>query len=165
MCTVEFALVSPTLSSEHTCHQMLIGPVVSGLHIANETIWLSVVASLAVFDISKAVENGVEITPEVDPSSHTIRYASGMEVFFATTCLPHTLNSSKDETSTRAFHCTNTLPPLMPTHLHGLTGTGGSISCPYSSLYVVGPVRRILTVSDSFSSVSLPTLGTALCAR
>jgi hypothetical protein len=31
--------------------------------------------SLAVFDISKAVENGVEITPEVDPSTGTIRYA------------------------------------------------------------------------------------------
>jgi len=30
--------------------------------------------SLAVFDISKTVENGVEITPEVDPSSGTIRY-------------------------------------------------------------------------------------------
>jgi hypothetical protein len=31
--------------------------------------------SLAVFDISKVVENGVEITPEVDPSTGTIRYA------------------------------------------------------------------------------------------
>jgi hypothetical protein len=32
--------------------------------------------SLAVFDISKVVENGVEITPEVDPTSGTIRYAA-----------------------------------------------------------------------------------------
>lgn len=32
--------------------------------------------SLAVFDISKVVENGVEITPEVDPSSGTIRYVT-----------------------------------------------------------------------------------------
>jgi hypothetical protein len=30
--------------------------------------------SLAVFDISKCVEDGVEITPEIDPSSGTIRY-------------------------------------------------------------------------------------------
>jgi hypothetical protein len=32
--------------------------------------------SLAAFDISKVVENGVEITPEVDPSSGTIRYVA-----------------------------------------------------------------------------------------
>jgi len=32
--------------------------------------------SLAVFDISKIVENGVEITPEVDPSSGFIRYVA-----------------------------------------------------------------------------------------
>lgn len=32
--------------------------------------------SLAVFDISKVVENGVEITPEIDPSSGTIRYVA-----------------------------------------------------------------------------------------
>jgi hypothetical protein len=30
--------------------------------------------SLAVFDISKVVENGIEITPEVDPSSGTISH-------------------------------------------------------------------------------------------
>ncbi|KAG2757183.1 hypothetical protein CY34DRAFT_805211 [Suillus luteus UH-Slu-Lm8-n1] len=30
--------------------------------------------SLAVFDISKVVENGVEITPEVDPTSGTISH-------------------------------------------------------------------------------------------
>ncbi|KIM58365.1 hypothetical protein SCLCIDRAFT_28146 [Scleroderma citrinum Foug A] len=51
-----------------------------GLHVANESLWLSAVASLTVFDISKAVENGVEITPEVDPSFHNIRYASGTAV-------------------------------------------------------------------------------------
>lgn len=32
--------------------------------------------SLAVFNISKAVEGGVEITPEVDPSLGTIRYVA-----------------------------------------------------------------------------------------
>jgi hypothetical protein len=32
--------------------------------------------TLAVFNISKVVENGVEITPEVDPSSGTVRYAA-----------------------------------------------------------------------------------------
>jgi len=30
--------------------------------------------SLAVFDISKVVENDVEITPELDPTSGLIRY-------------------------------------------------------------------------------------------
>jgi len=36
--------------------------------------------SLAAFDISKAVENGVEITPEVDPTSGTIRYVASNRV-------------------------------------------------------------------------------------
>ncbi|KAG2159163.1 cytochrome P450 [Suillus bovinus] len=38
-----------------------------GLHLADASIWISTAMSLAVFDISKVVENGVEITPEVDP--------------------------------------------------------------------------------------------------
>ncbi|KAG1852855.1 cytochrome P450 [Suillus subalutaceus] len=45
-----------------------------GRHLANLTVWLSVVMSLAVFDISKVVENGVEITPELDPSTGTISH-------------------------------------------------------------------------------------------
>ncbi|KAG1755525.1 cytochrome P450 [Suillus lakei] len=45
-----------------------------GLHLADASVWISTVMSLAVFDISKVVENGVEITPEVEPSSGTIRY-------------------------------------------------------------------------------------------
>ncbi|KAG2033215.1 cytochrome P450 [Suillus americanus] len=38
-----------------------------GLHLADASIWVSIAMSLAVFDISKVVENGVEINPEVDP--------------------------------------------------------------------------------------------------
>lgn len=45
-----------------------------GLHLADASVWISAVMSLAVFDISKAVENGVEITPEVDPSTGTISH-------------------------------------------------------------------------------------------
>jgi hypothetical protein len=37
--------------------------------------------SLAVFDISEVVENGVEITPEIDPSSGTIRYVALVIVY------------------------------------------------------------------------------------
>ncbi|KIM50800.1 hypothetical protein SCLCIDRAFT_1225091 [Scleroderma citrinum Foug A] len=44
------------------------------LLLADETLWLLVAASLAVFDITKVMENGVEITPEIDPSSHTISH-------------------------------------------------------------------------------------------
>ncbi|KAG1883945.1 cytochrome P450 [Suillus subluteus] len=44
------------------------------IHFVEASIWLSIVMSLAVFDISKAVENGIEITPEVDPSSGTISH-------------------------------------------------------------------------------------------
>ncbi|KAG1854090.1 P-loop containing nucleoside triphosphate hydrolase protein [Suillus tomentosus] len=38
-----------------------------GLHLVDVSIWISTAMSLAVFDISKVVENGVEITPEVEP--------------------------------------------------------------------------------------------------
>ncbi|KAG1758394.1 cytochrome P450 [Suillus occidentalis] len=41
--------------------------VCPGLHLADASIWISTAMSLAVFDISKVVENGVELTPEVDP--------------------------------------------------------------------------------------------------
>ncbi|KAG1892829.1 cytochrome P450 [Suillus subluteus] len=45
-----------------------------GLLLAEASIWISAAMSLAVFDISKVVENGIEITPEVDPSSFTISH-------------------------------------------------------------------------------------------
>ncbi|KAG2156216.1 cytochrome P450 [Suillus clintonianus] len=45
-----------------------------GLHLADASVWISTAMSLAVFNISKVVENGVEITPEVDPSSGTISH-------------------------------------------------------------------------------------------
>ncbi|KAG1765989.1 cytochrome P450 [Suillus placidus] len=45
-----------------------------GIHLAEASAWLSVAMSLAVFDISKAVENGIEITPEFDPLSGTISH-------------------------------------------------------------------------------------------
>ncbi|KAG2066224.1 cytochrome P450 [Suillus decipiens] len=45
-----------------------------GLRLADASVWISTVMSLAVFDISKVVENGVEITPEIDPSSGSISH-------------------------------------------------------------------------------------------
>ncbi|KAG0702313.1 cytochrome P450 [Suillus ampliporus] len=45
-----------------------------GLHLADASVWISTAMSLAVFDISKVIENGVEITPELDPSSGTISH-------------------------------------------------------------------------------------------
>ncbi|KAG2152638.1 cytochrome P450 [Suillus bovinus] len=45
-----------------------------GLHLADASIWISTAMSLAVFNVSKVVENGVEITPEVDPSSGLISH-------------------------------------------------------------------------------------------
>ncbi|KAF8558813.1 cytochrome P450 [Imleria badia] len=45
-----------------------------GLHLADASVWISVAMSLAVFDVSKIIENGVEVTPEVDPSSGTISH-------------------------------------------------------------------------------------------
>ncbi|KAG1823196.1 cytochrome P450 [Suillus variegatus] len=37
-----------------------------GLHLADASIWTTTAMSLAVFDISKVVEHGVEVTPEID---------------------------------------------------------------------------------------------------
>ncbi|KAG2156217.1 cytochrome P450 [Suillus clintonianus] len=45
-----------------------------GIHLADASVWISTVMSLAVFNISKVVENGVEITPEVDPLSGIISH-------------------------------------------------------------------------------------------
>ncbi|KAG1833631.1 cytochrome P450 [Suillus subalutaceus] len=45
-----------------------------GLHLADASIWISTAMSLAVFGISKVVENGIEVTPEVDPLSGTISH-------------------------------------------------------------------------------------------
>ncbi|KAG0700053.1 cytochrome P450 [Suillus ampliporus] len=45
-----------------------------GQLLADASIWMSTAMSLAVFNISKAVENGMEITPEVDPSSGAISH-------------------------------------------------------------------------------------------
>lgn len=45
-----------------------------GLHLADASIWISTAMSLAVFDISKVVENGVEITPKVDFTSGLISH-------------------------------------------------------------------------------------------
>jgi cytochrome P450 len=44
-----------------------------GLNLADASLWISCAMSLAVFDIKKAVENGVEITPVVDSTPGTIR--------------------------------------------------------------------------------------------
>ncbi|KAG0702324.1 cytochrome P450 [Suillus ampliporus] len=48
--------------------------ICAGLLLADASVWMSTVMSLAVFNISKAVENGVEITPEIDHSSGTISH-------------------------------------------------------------------------------------------
>ncbi|KAG2138517.1 cytochrome P450, partial [Suillus clintonianus] len=45
-----------------------------GLHLADASIWITTAMSLAVFDVSKVVENGVEITPEVDHTSGLISH-------------------------------------------------------------------------------------------
>ncbi|KAG2039206.1 cytochrome P450 [Suillus americanus] len=45
-----------------------------GLHLADASVWVSTVMSLAVFDVSKVVENGVEIIPEIDPSSGLVSH-------------------------------------------------------------------------------------------
>lgn len=45
-----------------------------GLHLADASLFISVAMSLAVFDITKVVENGIEITPVVECTAGTIWY-------------------------------------------------------------------------------------------
>ncbi|EGN99068.1 hypothetical protein SERLA73DRAFT_54959 [Serpula lacrymans var. lacrymans S7.3] len=42
-------------------------PVYSGIHLADASIFISSAMTLAVFSIEKYIENGVEITPKVEP--------------------------------------------------------------------------------------------------
>ena len=44
----------------------------TGFFLAHSTVWLMCVQSLAAFDISKHVENGVEVTPEFNQEGATI---------------------------------------------------------------------------------------------
>lgn len=44
-----------------------------GMHLAEASLFSSIAMTLAVFDISKAVENGVEITPVHENTAGTIR--------------------------------------------------------------------------------------------
>ncbi|KAG6327409.1 hypothetical protein ID866_11680, partial [Astraeus odoratus] len=48
--------------------------VCPGVHLAEASLWFMAVTTLAVFDISKIVVDGVEITPQVDPSSQMISH-------------------------------------------------------------------------------------------
>ncbi|KAG2148121.1 cytochrome P450 [Suillus clintonianus] len=50
-----------------------------GLLLAEASVWMSTARSLAVFNISKAVENGVEITPEIDRSTGTISHPTAFK--------------------------------------------------------------------------------------
>ena len=46
----------------------------TGLQLADASVWLLTAMTLTVFNITKAVEDNVEITPEVDASSLGARY-------------------------------------------------------------------------------------------
>ena len=46
----------------------------AGLQLADASVWLLAAMTLSVCHIAKAVENGVEITPEADVFSDGVRY-------------------------------------------------------------------------------------------
>ena len=51
----------------------LLSKLSAGLNLAEASIFAACAMALTVFDISKAVEDGVEITPEVAYTTGTIR--------------------------------------------------------------------------------------------
>jgi len=54
-----------------------------GMHLAEASLFILIAMSLAVFDITKAVENGVPITPVHENTSGIIRYASHVNLCLA----------------------------------------------------------------------------------
>ena len=55
----------------------------AGLQLADASVWLLTAMTLAVCHIAKAVENGVEITPEADVFSDGVRYEPDSLVLFS----------------------------------------------------------------------------------
>jgi hypothetical protein len=53
------------------------------MFLAEASVFLAVVMSLSSFDISKAVENGVEITPVHEQTSGIIRFALSLSELLA----------------------------------------------------------------------------------
>ena len=53
-----------------------------GLQFADATVWLAMATVLAVFRVSKVIEGGVEVTPEVRYTDTVIRYTRHL------TCYP-----------------------------------------------------------------------------
>ena len=52
---------------------MIYSDISAGIYLADASVFLSCVMSLAVFDISKTVENGVTVEPRTDYQTGTIR--------------------------------------------------------------------------------------------
>ncbi len=62
------------LSSIYPDENMSLILFLTGLHLADASVFISCAMSLAVFDISKCVENGVVVEPLHEQTSGTIRY-------------------------------------------------------------------------------------------
>ena len=66
-----------TRKAERDPHEIVFGfgrRTCPGRHVADASIFLSVVSILATLHISKTIENGKVIEPTVEPSSGGIRY-------------------------------------------------------------------------------------------
>lgn len=71
-----------------------------GMHLAEASLFSAIVMSLAVFDITKAIENGIEITPVHANTSGIIRSVVG----------PHILSTYPDRV------CDSQLPRTLQVH-------------------------------------------------
>ncbi|KAH7889027.1 cytochrome P450 [Phlebopus sp. FC_14] len=52
-----------------------------GLHLADAAVFMAIAMSLAVFDVSRVVENGVEVIPELDPTEGIVGHRLSDERF------------------------------------------------------------------------------------
>ncbi|KAG6811136.1 hypothetical protein H0H92_008832 [Tricholoma furcatifolium] len=70
-------IATPDKPAQHNPRTICFGysrRICPGMHLADASLFATVAASLAAFEISKAVENGVEITPVHENTSGIISY-------------------------------------------------------------------------------------------
>lgn len=71
---IEVALVSCLISPLWT--SLIRTALFAGMYMADASVFMSCVSTLAAFDISKVLENGVEVEPSIEYTTGTVRWVA-----------------------------------------------------------------------------------------